>query len=59
MDPLGIHDGRPVVKPLSELDLLLTEVRACRLCESQLPMGPRPVLRASTGARAGRAGRSS
>ena len=51
MDPLGIHDGRPVVKPLSELDLLLAEVRACRLCESQLPMGPRPVLRASTGAR--------
>ena len=35
-----------MVKPASELDLLLAEVRACRLCEAQLPMGPRPVLRA-------------
>ncbi|MDP2369373.1 uracil-DNA glycosylase family protein [Rhodoferax sp.] len=26
------------------LDSLLTEVRACRLCASSLPLGPRPVL---------------
>jgi uracil-DNA glycosylase len=35
----------------SELDLLLREIRACRLCEAQLPLGPRPVLRASETAR--------
>ncbi|GAB5453414.1 MAG: uracil-DNA glycosylase family protein [Halioglobus sp.] len=30
---------------------LLTEVRACRHCEAELPLGPNPVLRAGTGAR--------
>lgn len=34
-----------------ELDLLLRDIRACRLCEDRLPMGPRPVLRASPTAR--------
>lgn len=29
------------------LDALLADIRACRLCEAQLPLGPRPVLRAS------------
>ena len=38
-------------KPLTDLDLLLREVRACRLCEQHLPMGPKPVLRASATAR--------
>ena len=38
-------------RPVSELDALLTEIRACRLCEAELPMGPRPVLRASESAR--------
>src|SRR3990167_381796 len=33
------------------LDTLLTEVRVCRLCESHLPLGPRPVLVAHTQAR--------
>ncbi len=33
------------------LDTLLTDIRACRLCEAQLPLGPRPVLRASTTSR--------
>jgi uracil-DNA glycosylase len=33
------------------LESLLKEVRACRLCEAQLPLGPRPVLRASATAR--------
>jgi uracil-DNA glycosylase len=33
------------------LDALLTRIRACRLCESQLPLGPRPVLRARASAR--------
>ncbi len=29
----------------------LAQARACRLCEAHLPLGPRPVLRASTTAR--------
>lgn len=33
------------------LDALLAEIRACRLCEAQLPLGPRPVLQASPRAR--------
>ncbi|WP_119717297.1 uracil-DNA glycosylase family protein [Cognatilysobacter tabacisoli] len=33
------------------LDDLLAAIRACRLCEASLPLGPRPVLRASAGAR--------
>jgi uracil-DNA glycosylase len=33
------------------LAALLREVRACHLCEAQLPLGPRPVLRADVRAR--------
>ncbi|MDA1107201.1 MAG: uracil-DNA glycosylase family protein [Proteobacteria bacterium] len=33
------------------LHQLLTEVRACRACEAHLPLGPRPIVRASTTAR--------
>lgn len=33
------------------LAALLEEVRACRLCATHLPLGPRPVVRASTTAR--------
>lgn len=33
------------------LEALLVEVRACRLCEAQLPLGPRPVLQLRAGAR--------
>jgi uracil-DNA glycosylase len=33
------------------LDRLLGEVRACRICASELPLGPRPVLRAAASAR--------
>jgi uracil-DNA glycosylase len=33
------------------LDRLLAEIRACRICEAHLPLGPRPVLRASATAR--------
>lgn len=35
----------------SRLNALLREVRACRLCEAELPLGPRPVLRARSSAR--------
>lgn len=33
------------------LDRLLTRIRACRICEKDLPLGPRPVLRARRSAR--------
>ncbi|MBF0393820.1 MAG: uracil-DNA glycosylase family protein, partial [Alphaproteobacteria bacterium] len=33
------------------LDSLLAEIRACRVCEAHLPLGPRPVLRATKSAR--------
>jgi uracil-DNA glycosylase len=33
------------------LTQLLREARACRLCEEHLPLGPRPILRASISAR--------
>ena len=33
------------------LEALLARVRACRLCEADLPLGPRPVLRAAASAR--------
>lgn len=37
----------PTTRAASPLDALLTEIRACRVCEAHLPLGPRPVLRAS------------
>jgi len=37
--------------PARELHTLLREIRACRLCEAYLPLGPRPVLAASASAR--------
>lgn len=33
------------------LDALLAEIRACRLCAAQLPLGPRPVLQLGAGTR--------
>ena len=35
----------------SKLDRLLSDVRACRICEADLPLGPNPVLRAKRSAR--------
>jgi len=37
--------------PPVPLDALLDEIRACRLCAAHLPLGPRPVLRASATAK--------
>ena len=34
-----------------QLDRLLAEIRACRVCEAHLPLGPNPVLQAGAGAR--------
>ncbi|MBB6185398.1 uracil-DNA glycosylase family protein [Oleiagrimonas soli] len=35
----------------NRMDVLLNDIRACRLCEAHLPMGPRPVLQAAADAR--------
>lgn len=35
----------------ASLDALLADIRACRACEAELPLGPRPVLRAHRDAR--------
>jgi uracil-DNA glycosylase len=40
-----------VTEPNASLEKLLSQVRACRACASQLPLGPRPVLRAAASAR--------
>jgi uracil-DNA glycosylase len=36
---------------MADLDQVLADARACRLCEKHLPLGPKPVLRASATAR--------
>ena len=38
-------------RPPTDMELLLSKIRACRLCEEHLPLEPRPVLRASATAR--------
>lgn len=54
--PLAI-DGvvqSPIARTTSldpALPSLLDEIRACRICEAHLPLGPRPVLAASASAR--------
>lgn len=35
----------------SSLDVLLAEVRACRACAQDLPLGPRPIIRVGADAR--------
>ncbi|MDE2007590.1 MAG: uracil-DNA glycosylase family protein [Rhodospirillales bacterium] len=41
----------PPVASSAELAALLDEIRGCRVCAAVLPLGPRPVVRASTTAR--------
>ncbi len=36
---------------MDDLDSLLAEIRACRVCETVLPLGPRPTVRAAASAR--------
>ena len=36
---------------MTKMDVLLSEMRACRLCQAELPLGPRPIVRASTTAK--------
>ncbi len=39
------------MRPIKDLDSLLSEIRACRLCAEHLPLGPRPIIRAAASAR--------
>lgn len=34
-----------------EIDRVLTQIRACRICEAVLPLGPRPVVQAAANSR--------
>jgi len=43
--------GAPAGGVGESLPALLERVRACRLCEHELPLGPRPILRAAASAR--------
>ncbi|MEN3974400.1 uracil-DNA glycosylase family protein [Emcibacter sp. SYSU 3D8] len=36
---------------MTDLAQLLADIRACRVCEARLPLGPRPTLRAARSAR--------
>lgn len=36
---------------MHDFDALMARIRACRLCQAQLPLGCRPVLQASPGTR--------
>ncbi len=42
---------RPGAEPGAGLEEVLRAARACRVCAADLPLGPRPVLRAGPGAR--------
>ena len=41
----------PHIKADETLDSLMQTVRACRVCEAHLPLGPRPVLQAGATAK--------
>ncbi|QDX80723.1 IclR family transcriptional regulator [Denitratisoma sp. DHT3] len=47
----GIARPAPAETAQTELEELLTAVRACTLCAAHLPLGPRPLLQANPAAR--------
>lgn len=50
----GLSGKLPEIDPMggdADLDQLLAEVRACRICADALPLGPRPVVRMAKSAR--------
>ncbi len=40
-----------VMSAINDLPSLLSDIRACRQCAAELPLGPRPVIRARSSAR--------
>ena len=50
----GLSGKLPEIDPMggdAALDRILAEVRACRICAAELPLGPRPVVRMAKSAR--------
>ena len=50
----GLSGKLPEIDPMggdAALDRVLAEVRACRICAAELPLGPRPVVRMAQSAR--------
>lgn len=45
------REYRTGIMTQTDLDHLLVRIRACRVCAACLPLGPRPILQAGTGAR--------
>jgi uracil-DNA glycosylase len=50
-DPLLPRQPKAARATQSTLDELLVAVRACRVCEAKLPLGPRPVVQMGAAAR--------
>ena len=48
---MGNGKSTGAAQVLHAVDPLLAEIRACRFCEAHLPLGPRPVLQASSTSR--------
>jgi uracil-DNA glycosylase len=48
---MGNRKSTNAARTSHAVDKLLAEIRACRLCEAHLPLGPRPVLQASSTSR--------
>jgi len=48
---MGSGKSTGAAKRSHAVDKLLAEIRACRICEAHLPLGPRPVLQASATSR--------
>ena len=47
-----LHSPRLIMSaPAEDLETLLAEIRACRVCEAHLPLGPRPIVVADARAR--------
>lgn len=46
-----LASGAAKIPPNATLETVLTAVRACRVCEAVLPLGPRPVVQAGPSAR--------
>lgn len=51
MRPVSRQAAKVARRDVATLEALLAAVRACRACEGELPLGPRPVLQASATAR--------
>lgn len=47
----GKQGNAGTINVMQRIDKLFEQIRACRLCEAHLPLGPRPVIRGAESAR--------